>query len=66
MQNDIQTWPELAIGLYDKLTSRNAEITYAFDDVRVGVPRTSEPGAPQANWSVNGTVSVRTRNVETV
>ena len=65
MQNDIRTWPELAIGLYDQLTSRNAEITYEFDDVRVGVPRSSEPEAPQANWSVSGSVSIRTRNLQT-
>ena len=27
------TWPELAIGLYDKLTGRGAEITYELDQV---------------------------------
>ena len=28
---DTRNWPDLAIGLYDKLTGRNAEITYEFD-----------------------------------
>ena len=35
--NDKETrsWPALAIGLYDRLTERKAEITYQFDDVQV-------------------------------
>ena len=32
------TWPELAIGLYDSLTGRNAEITYDFENMEVFVP----------------------------
>lgn len=32
MEKETQTWPDLAIGLYDKLTGRNAEITYEVED----------------------------------
>ena len=35
---DTQSWPDLAIGLYDKLTGRNAEITYEFDNMEIMVP----------------------------
>jgi hypothetical protein len=38
MANDTQTWPDLAIGLYDKLTGRGAEISYEMDDLSVAVP----------------------------
>ena len=31
-------WPDLAIGLYDRLTGRNAEITYDFDNMHVKIP----------------------------
>jgi hypothetical protein len=31
-------WPDLAIGLYDHLTGRGAEITYEFDNVEIAVP----------------------------
>lgn len=56
-----QTWPDLAIGLYDKLTGRNAEITYEFDDFDLFVP--SGTGADDhAHWKMNGTVRVRTRD----
>lgn len=62
MQQDIQTWPELAIGLYDQLTERNAEITYEFDGMEIGVPGSAEPGSPKASWKVDGAIRVRTRN----
>ena len=45
--SETTNWPELAIGLYDKLTGRNAEITYEFDNMEVGVP--SGVGE-QPNW----------------
>jgi hypothetical protein len=59
-----QTWPELAIGLYDKLTGRNAEIEYEFDDFNVQVPSGTGPDATHAKWSMSGTVRIRTRDPE--
>ena len=56
-----QTWPELAIGLYDKLTGRGAEITYEFDDFEVWVP--SRTGSEEhAHWKMSGTIRIRTRD----
>jgi len=42
------SWPDLAIGLYDKLTGRNAEITYEFNNLEVSVPSSASEGAQQA------------------
>ncbi|MHC5108918.1 MAG: hypothetical protein ACYTHJ_03455 [Planctomycetota bacterium] len=56
------TWPELAIGLYDKLTGRNAEITYEFQDFGVGIPSAVSPKAERAQWRLNGTLKIRTQN----
>jgi hypothetical protein len=61
-QNETRNWPELAIGLYDKLTGRNAEITYEFDKVAVGVPSGVGEDATRANWTIDGTVKIRTRD----
>ena len=33
-----QTWPELAIGLYEQLTGRGAEIAYEMNDLEIFVP----------------------------
>lgn len=59
MENNIQSWPDLAIGLYDKLTGRNAQITYDFEHFKVGVPR--EVGSEErTEWTLNGTLKIRT------
>ena len=63
MANDVKTtnnWPELAIGLYDKLTGRGAEITYEFDNFEVFVPSSTNDDADAAKWKMNGTLRIRT------
>lgn len=62
---DTRNWPELAIGLYDKLTGRNAEITYEFDNLNVQVPSKTGRDAEHASWTVSGTLKIRTRDLET-
>ncbi len=57
------TWPELAIGLYDKLTGRNAEITYEFENFEVHVPASADAAATQAPWKVNGVLKIRTKDL---
>jgi hypothetical protein len=62
---DTQTWPDLAIGLYDKLTGRNAEITYEFDGLEIAVPSSASATAQHAVWRVNGTMKIRTKDATT-
>jgi hypothetical protein len=59
-----QTWPDLAISLYDRLTGRNAEITYEFDDMEVDVPDRAGPDPEFAHWRLNGTLRIRTQERE--
>ena len=61
-ENTTKSWPELAIGLYDQLTQRGAEITYEADDVEVMVPSHAGDDAEHAKWKVSGTVRIRTRD----
>ena len=56
-------WPELAIGLYDKLTGRDAQITYEFDDFELHVPSSTADDAETAKWKMNGTLRVRTTDL---
>ena len=53
-------WPDLAIGLYDRLTCSNAEITYGFDEMRVQVPSGTGAEAQHAEWVLNGTLKIST------
>lgn len=59
------TWPDLAIGLYDRLTGRNAEITYEMRDLRVQVPSGTGAGAEHASWVLDGTLCIRTSDKTT-
>ena len=59
---DTNTWPELAIGLYDKLTGRGAEITYEFEDMRISVPSSTSDSADTATWKIDGILKIRTRD----
>ena len=55
-------WPDLAIGLYDRLTGRGAEITYEFDNMEVKVPSAASEDASFATWKFNGTLRIKTRD----
>jgi hypothetical protein len=62
--DETTTWPDLAIGLYDRLTGRGAEIIYAFDDMTVQVPSGTGEDAEHAEWRLDGTVRITTRERE--
>jgi len=57
-----KNWPDLAIGLYDRLTGREAEITYDFENMRIGIPSGAGSQAERAEWVLNGAIKIRTRN----
>jgi hypothetical protein len=59
--DETRTWPELAIGLYERLTGRGAEITYEFEEMEVEVPSKVGPDAEHAHWRLDGTLRIRTR-----
>ena len=62
MSENTQTWPSFAEGLYDRLTARNAEISYAFSDMSVKVPSRTGSQAQHAKWVLNGTLKITTRD----
>jgi hypothetical protein len=63
--NETRNWPELAIGLFDTLTGRGAEITYEFDNLQVHVPSSTSATPEHALWRVSGTLRVRTTDAAT-
>jgi len=58
-----KTWPDLAMGLYERLTGRNAEIAYEFVDMHVKIPSGTGPQAEHAEWVLNGTLKIRTKDL---
>jgi hypothetical protein len=57
---DTKTWPDLAIGLYDRLTGWGAEIVYEFQDFELLIPSSASPDATHAKWRMNGAIKIRT------
>ncbi|MEF8783607.1 MAG: hypothetical protein V5A39_11810 [Haloarculaceae archaeon] len=62
--DETTSWPQLAIGLYDRLTGRGAEITYEFEEMEIQVPSGTGEDAEHAEWHVDGTVRITTRERE--
>lgn len=61
MSKDTKNWPELAIGLFEQLTGRDAEISYRFEDFELHVPSSTAEDAEHAKWKMNGTLRVTTK-----
>jgi hypothetical protein len=61
---ETQTWPDLAISLYDRLTGRGAQIMYEFEDFEVDVPSKAGDDPDHAHWRMNGTLRITTRERE--
>jgi len=57
-----KNWPELAIGLYDKLTGRDAEISYEFNRFELDVPSKAGTNSDHATWRMNGQIKIKTQN----
>ena len=58
--HETKNWPDLAVGLYERLTGLGSEISYEFEDLEVEVPSKAGAGAEHALWKLNGTIKVRT------
>ncbi len=59
-----ETWPDLAIALYERLTGHHAEITYELENFEIMVPSGTGPDATHAKWILNGILKIRARSTE--
>jgi hypothetical protein len=55
-------WPDLASALYERLTGKNAVISYEFGDMHIKVPSGTGPKAEHAEWVLNGTIKISTQD----
>ncbi|MDX1373448.1 MAG: hypothetical protein R3321_13325 [Nitrososphaeraceae archaeon] len=50
-------WVDLVSSIFDRLTGKEAVVTYEFDNLRISIPRASGPGGKElgsAEWTING------------
>lgn len=59
---ETKNWPDLALGLYERLTGMGSEISYEFEDMEVQVPSKTGADAEHATWRLNGILKIRTDN----
>ena len=60
-------WVDLIGALFDRLTGKEAIITYEFDNLIVDIPRASGPGGKElgsAKWTINGKLIIKAEAVQ--
>ena len=58
------TFVDLGMALYERLTGRNATISYEFDNITVETPHRIGPETSKSAWKVNGTLRITTSEPE--
>ena len=55
-------WVDLISTLFDRLTGKEAVITYEFDNLIVDIPKAAGPGGKElgsAKWTINGKLIIK-------
>jgi hypothetical protein len=56
-------WSELISGIIDKLTGKDLQVTYSFENLEVEIPKAFGPDGKQlggAKWRVDGKITIST------
>ena len=59
----ISEWSELISRIIDKLTGKDLQITYSFDNLEIEIPKAYGPDGRQlggAQWKVDGKITIST------
>ena len=60
--NKTTQWVDLISALFDRLTGKEAVITYEFDNLVVDIPKAAGPGGKElgsAKWTINGRLIIK-------
>lgn len=55
-------WADLLADLFDRLTGKEAEVTYTFEDLEIKVPEAVGPDGKNlgsARWTINGKILIK-------
>lgn len=56
-------WSDLISKVIDKLTGKDLQVTYTFDDVEIEIQRANAPDGrnnPGAKWKIDGKITIST------
>lgn len=60
-------WPSILNEVVDKLTGKNMQVTYDFDNLEIEVPKVTGPGGKEmgsAKWRIGGKLTLSTELLE--
>jgi len=60
-------WVDLISALFDRLTGKEAIVTYEFDNLIIDIPRASGPGGKElgsAKWTINGRLIIKAEAIK--
>ncbi|HEY7696007.1 MAG TPA: hypothetical protein VH797_07905 [Nitrososphaeraceae archaeon] len=60
----ISNWSEVVRDIVDKLTGKDMEVTYDFDNLEVDIPKATGPEGKElgsARWKINGKFIISTQ-----
>ena len=55
-------WVDLISALFDRLTGKEAVVTYEFDNLVIDIPKAAGPGGKElgsAKWTINGKLIIK-------
>jgi len=61
---DISNWSDIVKDIVDKLTGKDMEITYDFEDLQIDMPKATGPEGKElgsAKWKINGKFTISTQ-----
>ena len=63
----VSNWVDLISALFDRLTGKEAIVTYEFDNLIIDIPRASGPGGKElgsAKWTINGKLIIKAEAIK--
>lgn len=63
-ERNISNWSDVVSDIVDKLTGKDMEVTYDFDNLEVDIPKATGPEGKElgsAKWKINGKFIISTQ-----
>ena len=61
---NISNWSDVVKDIVDKLTGKDMEVTYDFDNLQIDMPKATGPEGKElgsAKWKINGKFTISTQ-----
>ena len=61
---NISNWSDIVKDIVDKLTGKDMEVTYHFDNLQIDMPKATGPEGKEigsAKWKINGKFTISTQ-----